>query len=309
MRAAGGATCAVLISGCLIVRADEELIEPPCPTTAPQLLADASGPFAIADAIYFIGTTGVLSRVPLDGGAISELTTDHVRADAIASDATDLYWASDDAIVRKPLDGGAPYAIAMGYLNVTKILVEDTGVVWASSTGIDRWSKLDQTITHLDDASFVLGLGVSDGVYYFSDTRANAVRRIPGGETIASARFPGALVVDERGVYFYEAGDPFTDYSGALRLVPRDGGEVVTTAEDLSIVIDLAADDTSLYFVAAYDQVYRIKHVSRFGGTVRTLACGKFEGQAIFLTVVDEFVYWSDGVALVRMDKTGVVGF
>src|SRR5678816_924240 len=64
MRAAAGAACAVLISGCLIVRADEDVIEPPCPTTSPQLLAEASGPFVIADAIYFMGINGVLARVP-----------------------------------------------------------------------------------------------------------------------------------------------------------------------------------------------------------------------------------------------------
>jgi hypothetical protein len=165
MRAAAGAACAVLISGCLIVRADEEIVEPDCPTTAPEILADDSGPFAISDAIYFFSArNGVLSRVPINGGAISELSTAQVNADVIASDATDLYWATENAIVRKPLDGGAPYEIATGYINVTKILVDDTGVTWASSAGIDRWSKLDETITHVDDAGFVAGLGLFDGV-------------------------------------------------------------------------------------------------------------------------------------------------
>lgn len=303
MRAAAGAACAVLIGGCLIVRADEEIVEPDCPTTAPEILADDSGPFAIADGIYFISTrNGVLSRVPLNGGAVSELSTERIGADVIASDATDLYWASSDAIVRKPLDGSAPYAIANGYLNVTKILVDDTSVTWASSAGIDRWSKLDQTITHVDDAGFVPGLGLFDGVYYFSDAGTNAVRRVPDGQTIASARRPEALVVDERGVYFSEAGDPYADYSGALRLVSRDGGGVGTIAEDLPTVYDLAADDKNLYFVTAYSDVYRVKQVSRFGGPVRQLACGHHEGFSIYLTVVNDYVYWSDAFSLERIE-------
>ena len=313
MRTVAAATCAVLISGCLIVRKDEEVVEQPCPTTAPQLLANAGGPsFTIADKIYFVGETGVLARVPLDGGTVSELTTRHVSVDVIASDATDLYWASSattvfptapNAIIRMPLDGSPAYEIATGYLNVTEILVDDTGVVWASSTGIDRWSKLDQSITHLDDAGLVLGLGVFDGQYYLSDTRGNAVRRIPSGDTIATAHFPGPLVVDDGGVYFYEAGDPFTDYAGALRLVPRDGGEVVTTAKDLSVIVSLAADDDNLYFTTAYADVYRINQVSRFGGTVRTLACGHFEGQLLHLTITGDYIYWSDSFTLQRIAR------
>ncbi|HEX5063186.1 MAG TPA: hypothetical protein VFV99_27610, partial [Kofleriaceae bacterium] len=125
MRAAVGAACAVLIGGCLIVRADEDIIEPSCPTTSPQLLAEASGPFVVADAIYFIGANGVLARMPINGGVVSELTTEHIGANVIASDATDLYWTTGETIIRKPLDGGAAYEIASGYVNVTKILVED----------------------------------------------------------------------------------------------------------------------------------------------------------------------------------------
>jgi hypothetical protein len=295
------AACAVLLSGCLIARTMDEPVEDPCPAGAPEALAAASGPFALADAIYFLGANGTLSRVSFDGGVVSELTTANDHASSMAVDASHIYWASDTAIVRKPLAGGAELSIANGYNALSELAVDDTSVVWASSGGLDRWSKVDQTVEHLDDGSLILGLGISDGIYYYSQTHANRVRRTPPLQDLAQARFPGPLVVDERGVYYYEAADPFIEYAGALRLVPRDGGEVVTTATGLSPVIDLASDDLNLYFATAYGVLYRIKEVSRFGGNVRTLACGPFHQQRLHIAVRDGVVFWVDGDQLYRM--------
>jgi hypothetical protein len=219
----------------------------------------------------------------------------------MAADATHLYWTSETAIMRMPLAGSPPIAIAEGYNTLTELAVDDSSVVWASSTGLDRWSKADQTVEHLDDGTLILGLGISAGVYYYSQTHGNQVRRTPPTQDLAPARFPGPLVVDDRGVYYYEAAEPFIEYAGALRLVPRDGGSVVTTSAGLSTVIDLAADDLDLYFATAYGLLYRIKQVSRFGGTVRTLACGSFQQQRIYIAVRDGVVYWADGDRLERL--------
>ncbi|HEX5058639.1 MAG TPA: hypothetical protein VFV99_04725, partial [Kofleriaceae bacterium] len=88
-----------------------------------------------------------------------------------------------------------------------------------------------------------------------------------------------------------------------VRMVARDGGGVGTIAEDQPLVFDLAADDKNLYFVTAYSDVYRIKQVSRFGGPVHMLACGHHQGQALYLTVAGDYVYWSDSFSLQRIEK------
>ena len=93
------ALLALLLGGCLVVRTHEEVVEPPCPTTAPELLAPARGPFALgSEAIYFVGASGLLSRVGYGAGPIYELTTDQVRAWRIVNDGHDLYWLGDDAV-------------------------------------------------------------------------------------------------------------------------------------------------------------------------------------------------------------------
>lgn len=299
------ALLALLLGGCLIVRTSEELeIENPCPPTGPERLANARGPFTIADdTIYFIGANETLSRVSVDGGTVSELTTGAVRANRIDADATDLYWASDYAILRKPLSGGAAYAIADSVSNVTELFVDETSVVWASSTGLERWTKSDNKVTQLDSASPILGLGSYEGVYYFSDTQAGVVRRTPPAQQLATSLYPASLVVDEAGVYFFEATDATDGYAGRLRLVPRGGGNVVTTTDGLTAVMDLTADADYLYFAVSGGNTYRIKQVSRFGGRVRTLACGDIARPPVHVAHRGSFVYWADGAELLRTAK------
>lgn len=293
-----------LLGGCLIVRTNEEVVEDPCPTTQPELLAEIRGPFTLGpDWIYFIGSGGLLSRVGYGPGPIFELTTDQVNAWRMVTDATDLYWLSDDVIMRMPLAGGAAYPIASGYNNLTALTVDETSVVWASSTGVDRWTKADQTITNLDTANLVVGLATFQGITYYSDTSNNRVRRAPPIQDLATAHFPGPLHVDANGVYYFENGDPFAVYTGAIHLVPIDGGEPVTTADQLAPTLSLVADDNRLYFASAVSDEYRIKTVSRFGGTVTTLACGHYDGEMIYLDERAEYLYWSDNRGLYRLLK------
>lgn len=302
------ALLALLLGGCLIVRTNEETVEPPCPDVTPELLAEAHGPFALGDSwIYFIDKSGALAQVGYGETPISELTSDAVDATRLVRDRDNLFWITDDSVMTLPLAGGAAYPIATGYSSLSALLVDDTSVVWASATGLDRWSKADQSITKLDDATnLVVGLGAYQGVYYYSDTSNDRVRRGPPTQDLATAHFPGPLFVDANGVYFFEAGDPFQAYTGMLRLVPRDGGEVVTTARELPPTVALTADDDSLYFASAVDDEYRIKIVSRYGGTVRTVVCARFVGEAIYMDQDFNYVYWEDGRGLYRIAKDSI---
>jgi hypothetical protein len=292
----------LLLGGCLIVRTHDEITEGPCePSTQPQLVADAGGPFVLADAIYFIGINGTLSRVAFDGGVVSELTTTPLSSNMLAADATHLYFENDDAILRKPLAGGPSYAIAERYDLIHALAVDDASVVWASRQALVRWTKSDESITRLDTPSLVRGLGAYDGVYYYSDAFGERVRKAPPLVDLAAAQLPGPLFVDEHGVYFSESGAG--EYTGSIRLVPRDGGTAVTTVKNLARTAALTADEHSLYFVTSYAPEYRVKQVSRFGGQVRTLACGRYEHHSFYLSLAPDFLYYADGRALYRIDK------
>lgn len=296
----------LLAGGCLIVRTEEDVLEDPCPPEASERIADAAGPFVLADAIYFIGDNGTLSRLPYRGGPVSELTANFVSASQLAADDTHLYWIGDDTILRRPLAGGPISLVGASYENLTALVVDDTSVVWASSAGLDRWSKADGTVTHLDDATVILGLGAWQGVYYYSYTSGGVVRRSPPTTDVVSAHFPGPLVVDGAGIYFFEAGEPFVEYDGTIWLVPHGGGPAVPTATNLPPVFSLAADATHLYFTTVSDARYRIKRVSRLGGTVRTLACGPFLHEQIHVAASADFVYYADSGALYRIAKAAL---
>ena len=295
---------ALLLGGCLIVRADEVPLDEPCPTSQPSLLAAASGPFVLGDAIYFVGGSGMLTRLSYAGGPPAELTTEPVLATRLAYDGA-LYWTTETEVLRLPVTGGAPAAIVSGYPNGSVIAVDDSHVVWATTTGLQRWSKADQMVEMLDTGDLFLGLAIYEGVAYYSVTSGELVRRAPPTETIAAAHFPGPLVVDEAGVYYYEAADPFLDHAGMLRLVPRDGGEPVTTADGLARVYDLASDDTNLYLATSYGDEYRIQQVSRFGGEVHTLACGDalLTPPPLSVAADPSGVYFADGRGLYHLDR------
>ena len=303
------ALLALLLGGCLIVRTSEDTpVETPCPSVAPELLAEARGPFAIAgDTIYFIAANQTLSRVAVTGGTVSELTTTYVHASKMAADATDLYWADDNAIMRRALTGGLAYSLVEGEPNVTELLVDDRYVMWAGANGLAGWSKTAHNVSRIDIAPLVLGLGAYDGVYYYSDTHGSAVRRTLPVEKIADSLYPASLVVDEDGVYFFEATDTESGYAGRLRLVPRDGGEIVTLASRLNPVMDLTADDTNLYFVATGGNAYRIQQVPRAGGALHTLACGDTDRDPVFIANQGSFVYWADGRGLYRVEKAEIL--
>jgi hypothetical protein len=299
-----------LLGGCLIVRTHELVIEDECPTIEPTRIADASGPFVIASGVYFFGRGGVLSYVDYEGGAISELTNQGVNAVQLAADATGLYWATfDGAIVRRPYDG-SPEIIAEGFTSITQLVVTAEHVTWASHEGLVQWRKADQTISIVDASDAILGLDADDTSYYLSDARTGVVRRTEPPLELAHFAFPGPLAVSAGNVYFYEAGeDPFADYAGSLRIVPSDGGSAAITAKDLPPVLDIAGDGMHLVLGTAHASEYRIKRVSRFGGAVRTMACGRFGQQPLYVAINPLHLWWSDSAGLYRIDPSQIAPY
>jgi hypothetical protein len=297
------ALCAACLGGCLIVRATDDRVPDPCPNSEPELLADANGAFVITDAIYFTGANGTLSRIELDGGPVTELTLDNTLATVLGADADYIYHTQRSDIVRRRFDGHDATTIASGFVSVTDIIVDDTSIVWSSTTGVDRWSKADGTIEHLDDGSLIAGLGAYGGKYYYSSTHNEAVRRAPPVEDLTTARYPGPLLVDDTGVTFYQVGEEFVDYAGTIDRVPHDGGALTTIARDLLPVTALVADATDLYFATGYAGLYRIQRVSRLGGDVTALACRPFQQQRIRIAVAGAYIYWTDGASLYRLPK------
>jgi hypothetical protein len=108
---------------------------------------------------------------------------------------------------------------------------------------------------------------------------------------------PGNVIVDDAYVYWVTWEIP-----GAVRRVPKAGGEVESLAEDLYSPWDITQDATALYWG---DSDLTVRSVSKAGGCVVQLAAAQDEPQ---VTAVDDtHVYWvaSYEGAVRRVPKTG----
>jgi hypothetical protein len=301
----------LLLGGCLVVRTYDERIEDSCPDARPEQLARASGPLAIADAIYFVSENGTLARLPRDGGPVSELTLARTNATLLAADDTHLYWPTPEGtLVRMPRTGGTPSAIASEQFDVTALVVDAERVVWAAN-GLHAYDKATGDVDLLATGGPIFGLDAHDGSYYFSDAGASAVRRAsvppmtPRLLDLAAATYPGPLAADSRAVYYYQAGDLGDEDGGAILLVPPTGGSPVPTAQDQLRILQLVTDENHVYFATIRYNQYRIKRVSRFGGPVTTLACGDYHQQALHLVHDGTSLLWSDMAAVYRLASPG----
>jgi len=81
------------------------------------------------------GTTGTLMKVPVGGGTATTLATGPSPFNALAIDATTVYFASAD-ILSVPIVGGAPTTLVAGY-PAGGLAVDATSVYWTYQIGVD----------------------------------------------------------------------------------------------------------------------------------------------------------------------------
>jgi len=165
---------------------------------------------------YWAGVGGTpVRKVPLAGGTSTDVATG-VRAMAIASDGTNVYWSDretqDGAFVMAPVAGGTPTVLATDLTNPGDVAVDGTSVYFADSStlfGTKIWK-----VPLGGGPPVMVALAPDFGIYeiavdatnvYWAAYRTIAKAPIGGGTitTIATAQ-AGALyvAVDATNVYW-----------------------------------------------------------------------------------------------------------
>jgi sugar lactone lactonase YvrE len=215
-----------------------------------------------------------------------------------------VYWANNvsrtGSVMRVAKQGGAPevvantqgapYGPALTGGALYWVNSEEGSVLRAALDGRDR--KVLAT-----KQAFPAAI-VTDGrsVFWFHTKAGVELRKvsIDGGTPVTVATEhgnPQSLVIHGSRVYYTNP------YRGAVMAVPLDGGAVEELVIDEHYPIELAVDDTSLYWIdhdrPSHDAPppKRIRKAPLKGGDAITLASGK---DAIGIAVDASCVYWTE---------------
>jgi hypothetical protein len=83
--------------------------------------------------VYYHGDTGI-RRVPVDGGASSEVAVEPEYVRGLATDGVNVYWSAGDALRSAPVGGGPAVDLVTGH-DVQSVVV-DRGAVYFATCGL-----------------------------------------------------------------------------------------------------------------------------------------------------------------------------
>jgi hypothetical protein len=114
------------------------------------------GTSVVADSTSVYSQTGSLAiaSVPKTGGTATTLVAQSLASPTapLALDATDLYWASSNAIMKVPKAGGTPVTVAVP-AQASALAVDDTNVYWIDSAGLGLMTAAKSCSTCVQGAS------------------------------------------------------------------------------------------------------------------------------------------------------------
>jgi sugar lactone lactonase YvrE len=211
--------------------------------------------------------SGQILRTPRAGGATTVLLSGASATTALAIDAQNLYWGSQqggaNSIVAMPLKGGTPttLAIAPTGMNIDAIAVDANAVYW---------------VTHMYSADNVP-----------SGTVSKQLLATGVASTLAATQLPAAMAVGPGGVYW-------TD-SAKVLMVGLDGGPVTTLAATTTGPMGPIAVDSANVYWADAEGIWKAPLA---GGSPELLApFTQGRGGATGLAVDEASVYWATTVS------------
>jgi hypothetical protein len=275
---------------------------PIAPTDTPLVYAvgqNSPQPIAVnATTLYWANdseTAGAVLSVPLtlsvDAGAadaaleagsdagdagpvrpITPIATGQSSPDAIAINATTLYWtvagvaASESGLVMsRALAGGAAVTLASGRVNPSAIAVDSENVYWVDtgSTG-------------------------TDGAVLAAPLHGQTITTLASG--LAT---PGAIALSDTDVYFTNQGVTASD--AAIEMVAKGGGTPSTVVGEQPPLRDILLDGTTLYWtVSAGSGTGGVFSFALGGDTVVTLMSGL--DYPLDLATDTTSLYWTDSL-------------
>jgi hypothetical protein len=257
------------------------------PTVLASVPATASLGVAVdATSVYWTTTTGDVNKVPIGGGAKTQLASTQGYGVGIAVDATHVYYASGSTVSKVPIGGGPSVLLASSQNQSWSIAIDATDVYWVNRLpcSVSRVPKAGGAVTVLANPGGVCqsGMAIDAGnVYWASLTDVMSVPKAGGATTtLATNQNPGGIAADGTSVY-WTTGDKVVR-------APVGGGTPVTLSSMQSNAMAITVDAGSVYWID-YGRGNVMK-VAKGGGTPFMLASIQSSPSAI---VVDATrAYW-----------------
>ncbi len=203
---------------------------------------------------------------------------------SVAADESYIYWSTttlshfspttyekySGTIQRANLDGSNAQVIATNVSPYEGIVVDSLNVYWRDVDGILKVSKNGGDITYLTHGSNYPDVGKE-------------------------------IVVDDDFVYWNQCGD-----TKSIMKVNKDGGEIIKLASGEHCAEDIALDEKYIYWLGRSDHGYKsIKRSLKIGSQVTVLK--EDLGGATALVVVENYVYWSNGLDFFGDDDNSIM--
>lgn len=200
-------------------------------------------------------------KVPLEGGTTVTLVSGaggSSSTDGIALDAMHVYYAVDDhtgfdgSIAKMSLDGSGWTLLASGQANPQGVAVDAARAYWGNSQrptdgGIVMSVPTEggSLTTEATATSPALDVALDANNLYWTIVGESLMKRpIAGGSATVLGSNCTNIAVDATGVYC--AGT-------AITRVPLDGGAPVTLATGYMFAVNIAVDETAVYWTDPYN--------------------------------------------------------
>jgi hypothetical protein len=220
----------------------------PAQPTPVSLAVDANNVYVWSVGTFQINSSinngdGTVVQIPIGGGAATTLATnmevlyDAAYLNAIASDATHVYWVagasgSDGAIMRSAIGGGGATAIYSSQQIPQAVVTDGTHVFWAD------WGTFDS-----------MGHSNNDGTLWQGSVDGTATAL----KLASSQSAPSAIAIDSQNVYWVNLGPLGADNfpalnSGSVMKVPIGGGTATAIANAQAVPVSILVSGGTVYW-------------------------------------------------------------
>lgn len=255
-----------------------------------NLISDEGYLYWLNEGLRAEGKAGIF-RVSKSGGEVETLWEGKgVEGIAVANGSVYAILSRDEKVLKIPKSGGKAEVVIQDHVGLSAIAADEQAVYWTSEAGIVRLPHAGgdpkPVFTELVPP---MGLSLDRGTLYWYSAVDGKVMRGPVSGGSPREWFAPDLTLHN---YFARDGELFwaigPQGKTEIRSRPAAGGAPVTVTTAQAIPVDIAVDDSNLYWTDG-DALFR---APRKGGPAVAVVTGT--DRSIAVAVDGASVYWTD---------------